>query len=319
MLRQTMLSVAAVSISTLTVCANAQVQYIMDPGRLVGQNYSSHAQRQSVGLYSDNGQLRLAFGSGSTAWSSPAPFLPGPAQLHPPADSFFASTGVLQPDGNYALAGMDLLAFITYNNQTWHSGLQFGGGGIAYLENGLFASAGRLLSNGNLGITLTRSDGTLENQFDLGTDSSRYYAGLQYTGLIDDKHAFYGVNNTQTIDGFLIDDNGQETVQRIFIKNFSNRPLRDLELFTINNTRFLAIAFATSSGGGVWVYNMNGFPLLGTCPADLNDDGELNFLDFAAFVDLFITAYPGADFNGDGRIDFYDFAAFLAAFNAGCP
>lgn len=51
--------------------------------------------------------------------------------------------------------------------------------------------------------------------------------------------------------------------------------------------------------------------------ADLNGDGELDFLD----ITLFLTGYsendPIVDFNNDGSWDFLDVSAFLAAFNAG--
>lgn len=56
-----------------------------------------------------------------------------------------------------------------------------------------------------------------------------------------------------------------------------------------------------------------------SCPADINGDGELNFFDVAAFVQLFQDQDPAADFNNDGLFNFFDFSDFLADFNAGCP
>ncbi|MCC5823613.1 MAG: hypothetical protein JJU44_10035 [Planctomycetes bacterium] len=55
------------------------------------------------------------------------------------------------------------------------------------------------------------------------------------------------------------------------------------------------------------------------CPVDMNGDGEVNFFDFAVFINLFQAGDPAADFNGDGELNFFDFSAFVAAFNAGCP
>jgi CxxC motif-containing protein (DUF1111 family) len=55
------------------------------------------------------------------------------------------------------------------------------------------------------------------------------------------------------------------------------------------------------------------------CPADLNDDGELNFFDVSAFLAAFTAASPDADFTGDGQFNFFDVSAFLVEFSAGCP
>lgn len=60
-------------------------------------------------------------------------------------------------------------------------------------------------------------------------------------------------------------------------------------------------------------------PPPGLCPADLNNDGELNFFDVSAFLVAFNAMDPIADFTGDGSYDFFDVSAFLVAFNAGCP
>ncbi|PCI09638.1 hypothetical protein COB72_05760 [bacterium] len=55
------------------------------------------------------------------------------------------------------------------------------------------------------------------------------------------------------------------------------------------------------------------------CPADINDDGSLNFFDVSAFLNAFAAADPLADFTGDGQFNFFDVSAFLNAFSAGCP
>ncbi|QOI99362.1 MAG: hypothetical protein HRU70_02190 [Phycisphaeraceae bacterium] len=58
------------------------------------------------------------------------------------------------------------------------------------------------------------------------------------------------------------------------------------------------------------------------CPADFNDDGFVDFFDFAAFVDCFegFECPPGrdSDFNRDGFVDFFDFQDYVDAFDAGC-
>ncbi|MEZ6165397.1 MAG: GC-type dockerin domain-anchored protein [Phycisphaerales bacterium] len=55
------------------------------------------------------------------------------------------------------------------------------------------------------------------------------------------------------------------------------------------------------------------------CPADLNDDGLLNFFDVSAFLSAYNIMNPTADFNNDGLFNFFDVSAFLNAYNAGCP
>jgi hypothetical protein len=57
----------------------------------------------------------------------------------------------------------------------------------------------------------------------------------------------------------------------------------------------------------------------GTCGADINGDGELNFFDVSAYLMAYNAQDPIADFNEDGMFNFFDVSAFLTAFNAGCP
>lgn len=53
--------------------------------------------------------------------------------------------------------------------------------------------------------------------------------------------------------------------------------------------------------------------------ADLNGDGELDFLDISDFLAAFTALDLAADFNGDGELDFLDISLFLTAFTDGCP
>jgi len=55
------------------------------------------------------------------------------------------------------------------------------------------------------------------------------------------------------------------------------------------------------------------------CPADLNDDGDLNFFDVSAFLNAFNAGLPDGDFDDNGEFNFFDVSAFLNAFSAGCP
>lgn len=55
------------------------------------------------------------------------------------------------------------------------------------------------------------------------------------------------------------------------------------------------------------------------CPADINGDGELDFVDISAFLAAFGALDPIADLNGDGEYDFVDISEFLSSFGSGCP
>ncbi|MFK7759459.1 MAG: hypothetical protein AB8C13_05885 [Phycisphaerales bacterium] len=75
---------------------------------------------------------------------------------------------------------------------------------------------------------------------------------------------------------------------------------------------------------GVGVSALDGFTPMGfrispACPADINSDFDLNFLDISAFIAGFGDGEAFADFNDDGSFNFLDISAFLADFSAGCP
>jgi murein tripeptide amidase MpaA len=52
-------------------------------------------------------------------------------------------------------------------------------------------------------------------------------------------------------------------------------------------------------------------------PADLNNDGILDFFDVSQFLKAYNASDPIADFNGDGIINFFDVSSFLGYFNQG--
>lgn len=64
---------------------------------------------------------------------------------------------------------------------------------------------------------------------------------------------------------------------------------------------------------------VSGFAFEALCPADLNADGELNGLDFGAWLGAYSFGEPVADQNRDGVVNGLDFGAWLANFSAGCP
>ncbi len=60
------------------------------------------------------------------------------------------------------------------------------------------------------------------------------------------------------------------------------------------------------------------YAILGTCPADFDLDGFVDFFDFDAYAAEFESGGPRADFDGDGFADFFDFDAFVQSFEIGC-
>ncbi len=55
------------------------------------------------------------------------------------------------------------------------------------------------------------------------------------------------------------------------------------------------------------------------CPADMNDDGVVDVVDFFEFVTIFAAGDLAADLDGSGDLDVLDFFAFIIFFAAGCP
>ena len=54
------------------------------------------------------------------------------------------------------------------------------------------------------------------------------------------------------------------------------------------------------------------------CLADLNGDGDVDTLDFLAYLNAWASGDSAADWNGDGRVDTLDFLAFLNDWATGC-
>lgn len=76
----------------------------------------------------------------------------------------------------------------------------------------------------------------------------------------------------------------------------------------------------THSGGGDPIQLLSSVTINAPpCPADLNNDTQLDFLDISAFLTAFGISDPIADLNSDANFDFLDISAFLDSFAAGCP
>ncbi len=73
---------------------------------------------------------------------------------------------------------------------------------------------------------------------------------------------------------------------------------------------------AVVSGASVMLFDLSG---CGSCPADLDGDGDADTDDFFAYLDGFATGDIGVcDIDGDGSCDSLDFFAYLDLFAAGC-
>lgn len=80
---------------------------------------------------------------------------------------------------------------------------------------------------------------------------------------------------------------------------------RDADADGTNDLDFNTIA-------GDQFINLSAEPMV-SCPADLNEDGLLDFFDISFFLS------NSVDFNEDTVFDFFDISAFLGAYGAGCP
>ena len=55
------------------------------------------------------------------------------------------------------------------------------------------------------------------------------------------------------------------------------------------------------------------------CDADINGDGELDFVDISEFVIGYGNQDPVSDLNGDSEWDFADISLFIDSYSSGCP
>ncbi len=123
-----------------------------------------------------------------------------------------------------------------------------------------------------------------------------------------------------------IDYDGSEL--QIRLRRNDTRPVNALITHTLDlptimgqNTAFVGF---TSATGAAWanhdIIDWSYTPFVAPpCPADINNDGDLNFFDVSEFLQLFDNQDPIADFNADDFWNFFDISAFLTAFADGCP
>jgi len=68
-----------------------------------------------------------------------------------------------------------------------------------------------------------------------------------------------------------------------------------------------------------WQTWIGSFALSSGCPADFNNDGELDFFDISVFLSAFSAGDSIADINNDGEFNFFDISSYLSLFIQGCP
>lgn len=92
-------------------------------------------------------------------------------------------------------------------------------------------------------------------------------------------------------------------------------------LFTADDGKFRSVKALT-----IHVRDVDGFAVMHEvvpdvpvgCPADFNDDANVDFFDVQAFLNAFSAHDSSADLTGDGLYDFFDVQVFLNLFSAGC-
>lgn len=119
------------------------------------------------------------------------------------------------------------------------------------------------------------------------------------------------IGHTWTLLELVTENTGQWTEKRFRIADF-------VEPTDMVRVRFIASDFGSGSIVEAGVDDLRiesvGCPIN---PADLNNDGTLDFFDVSAFLSAFSAQNPIADFNNDGVFNFFDVSAFLSAFSNG--
>ena len=137
----------------------------------------------------------------------------------------------------------------------------------------------------------------------------------------------YGLNSAGSMVGSAATDGWADTRAFIWDQTNGMRDLNDLVDLPQDFILDRAVEISESGiiiGDGHWGPGFGAgvafvlMPLADACPADFNDDGDLNTLDVLAFLNAWNANEGRADFNQDGDINTLDVLAFLNAWNTGC-
>ena len=81
-----------------------------------------------------------------------------------------------------------------------------------------------------------------------------------------------------------------------------------------DKTFWIVGMYQNPSGWQTWI---DSFTIELPCPADINNDGNLDFFDVSVFIINFNEQVPSADINNDGVWNFFDVSLFLNFYSAG--
>lgn len=157
------------------------------------------------------------------------------------------------------------------------------------------------------------------------SDDANVVAGLgSVYATVDDIDPWVGLLAEPASEGSLVG----ETLQGILVDQFERLRTGDrfwyeaylpAEMVTIINEQTLATIIRRNTDIGDELAD-DVFHAVSPCPADINNDGLLNFFDVAAFIDGFSAHSARVDFaEGDGNFNFFDVEAFITYFQNGCP
>jgi Animal haem peroxidase len=118
-----------------------------------------------------------------------------------------------------------------------------------------------------------------------------------------------------------------QTLQAILVDQFDRLRVGDRfwyeaylpeDMVEMVNQQTLATIIRRNTGIGAELNN-DVFLAVAPCPADLNDDGVLNFFDVSEFMSMLPENDPRVDYSGhDGEFNFFDISVFLNLYNQGC-
>lgn len=165
---------------------------------------------------------------------------------------------------------------------------------------------------------LLAPDGVSSDEFGYAVDLSTSPSG--YRVAVGAWHRDEAASDSGAVYVFELSTNGSLESSSKFIASDGNQDAYLGASVTIDDTGDVIAGAPEDSvlgqnAGAAYVFSVNE----PDCPADLNEDGQLDFFDVSVFLTAFQSQTPAGDFNNDGLYDFFDVSSFLVAFNGGCP
>jgi len=137
-------------------------------------------------------------------------------------------------------------------------------------------------------------------------------AGAQLSSFVNNPHGSFNVTRSTVV--------AVGSAGRVDLRAFATL-VTDAEIVAFSDPTFVIDPEATYEEDGViyryadefMIEYSEGVDQFVRCPADLNGDGELDFLD----ISQFLNELP--DLTGDTAFDFLDISEFLKVYTGGCP